>query len=149
MDGHKYTALFEAPNGVPVLATYPDPITNGPPLTIGLGHTGPDVHQGDVWTEERCMHAFYNDYGIAQASAHSVIGSSCWASLTEPRRAVLADLVFNMGQNGLMNFRHMLDAIRAGKWLRAHDELLDSAYAKQTKTRAQKNAQTLLTGEWA
>jgi hypothetical protein len=42
----------------------------------------------------------------------------------------------------------MLDAIRAADWQRAHDELLDSDYARQTKTRAQTNAKVLLTGEW-
>lgn len=148
MDPHKYTALFEAPGGKPVLHAYPDPLTKGDPHTIGLGHTGSDVKPGDVWTEERCMVAFYNDYSVASAAATHVIGVSCWATLNEVRRAVLADLAFNIGPQRLAGFHNMLDAVRASKWQKAHDELLDSAYAGQVHGRATKNAQALLTGEW-
>lgn len=148
MDGHEYTALFEAPDGKPILAVYPDPLTGAEPYTVGLGHTGPDVKKGDVWTQERCMAAFYSDYAIAQACAHSVIGASCWTALSDPRRAVLTDMAFNIGQSRLAGFKQMLAAIRAGQWQRARDELLDSAYAKQTKTRAVRNADVILKGEF-
>lgn len=33
------------------LKAYPDPATGGDPWTIGVGHTGPDVHPGLVITE--------------------------------------------------------------------------------------------------
>lgn len=36
MDGTKWTAAFEAPNGEPVLAVYPDPLTGGEPLLKGF-----------------------------------------------------------------------------------------------------------------
>lgn len=149
MDGHEWTARFEAPDGKPVLKVYPDPLSaDGKPFTVGLGHTGPEVHEGDVWTRERCMGAFYNDYAVAEQVAAHVIRTSCWAGLTVPRRAVLADMAFNIGQHRLEGFANMLAAIRKGDWQRAHNELLDSAYAKQVKGRAIKNANVLLTGKW-
>jgi lysozyme len=148
MDGHRYTAGFEAPGGKPILHAYPDPITRGSPWTIGLGHTGHDVHQGDTWTEDRCWNAFYSDYASAQANASHIIGNVCWESLSEPRRAVLTDMCFNIGFSRLMGFRQMLAAIKAGEWQAAHDELLDSEYALQVKTRASKNAKVMLTGDW-
>jgi lysozyme len=148
MDGHQYTARFEAPNGKPILKAYPDPLTNGDPVTIGLGHTGPDVHLGDTWSYDRCMAAFYSDYAAAEASASHVIGISAWALLNECRRAVLTDMAFNIGKSRLEGFRHMLDAVRTHDWQRAHDELLSSQYAMQVKGRADKNAAVLLTGSW-
>lgn len=148
MDGHKYTALFEAPGGHPILHAYPDPGTGHTPWTIGLGHTGPDVHAATVWTEGQCWNAFYNDYAVAQGHAAQLIGTMSWAQLSEPRRAVLTDMAFNMGNGGLANFSHMLAAVRNNDWAVARNELLNSSYAHQTKTRAQTNAQTLLTGEW-
>jgi lysozyme len=148
MDGHKYTALFEAPNGKPILQAYPDPITRGSPWTIGLGHTGPEVHQDTVWTEDQCWHAFANDYLQAQSHAAQVIGTSCWARLNNQRRAVLADMAFNIGATRLGGFHKMLAAIRQGNWSLAKAELLDSDYAGQVKTRATTNAQALLTGAW-
>jgi GH24 family phage-related lysozyme (muramidase) len=148
MDGHEWTAKFEAPNGEPVLAVYPDPLTGGDPWTVGLGHTGPDVHKDEVWTRDRCLGAFYNDYAIAESQAVHLFGASCIAGLTVPRRAVLTDLCFNPGPGKLAKFVHMLDAIRRKDWQRASDELLDSAYAKQVKGRAIKNADVLLKGVW-
>lgn len=148
MDGHQYTAQFEAPGGKPILRAYPDPIAHNAPWTIGLGHTGPEVHQDTVWTEDQCWHAFYNDYAIASGHAPSIIGASTFAKLNDPRKAVLVDLCFNPGPTRLAGFHRMLDAIRASRWQESHDELLDSEYAMQVKTRADMNAVTLLTGEW-
>ena len=148
MDGHQYTARFEAPDGQPILRAYPDPITRGSPWTIGLGHTGHEVHQDTVWTADQCWKAFYSDYSNAQTSAAHIVGGDSWAALNEPRRAVLADMAFNIGFSRLAGFQHMLAAIKICEWQTAHDELLDSEYAKQVKSRADMNAKTLLTGEW-
>jgi GH24 family phage-related lysozyme (muramidase) len=148
IDGHAYTAQFEAPGGKPVLKVYPDPLTGKEPWTVGLGHTGPDVHQGDTWTEEHCWTAFYKDYATAQIAATHLMGASVWAGLGVPRQCVMTDLCFNPGPTRLAGFHHMLAAIDDGKWQTAHDELLDSAYAKQVKTRAKINANTLLTGQF-
>ena len=32
-------------------------------LTIGWGHTGPDVHEGLVWTREQAVEALKGDIG--------------------------------------------------------------------------------------
>lgn len=148
MDAHQYTARFEAPGGKPILRAYPDPITRGSPWTVGLGHAGSDVHEGDAWSYDRCMATFYNDYAVAESAASHVIGISAWALLNECRRAVLADMAFNIGKPRLEGFHRMIDAIRTHDWQRAHDELLDSEYAMQVKTRADMNAGVLLTGKW-
>jgi lysozyme len=43
------------------LEAYPDPGTGGDPWTIGHGHTGPEVHEGLVWTQEQADEAFVQD----------------------------------------------------------------------------------------
>lgn len=148
MDGHRWTAEFEAPGGKPVLKVYPDPLTGKEPWTVGIGHTGPDVKRGETWTYDRCMATYYSDYAIAQGVAAHVIGVSTWSQLSEPRQCVLTDLAFNIGRSRMEGFHNMLDAIRRKDWHRASEELLDSAYAKQVKGRAIKNAHVLLTGNW-
>jgi len=148
LDGHRYTALFEAPGGQPITKAYPDPITKSAPWTIGLGHTGKDVGPDTIWTEDQCWAAFYNDYAAAYGKAAQEAGSSCWAALNEQRRAVLTDMAFQMGGDGLAAFVHMLAAIKVGHWDLAETQMLNSDYARQTPNRAQTNAQTLLTGEW-
>lgn len=147
-NGQEYTALFEAPGGEPILKVYGDPLTGAEPWTVGIGHTGPDVRQGATWSEDQCLHAFANDYQIACGHAVRVIGADTWRGLNEVRRAVLADLAFNIGPNRMEGFKHMLAAIRHADWPTAAAELLDSAYAKQVKGRAVANALALKTGEW-
>jgi lysozyme len=148
MDGFEYTAAFEAPGGRPILRAYPDPISKGDPWTIGLGETGPDVKEGTIWPEEKCWSRFYNSYAIAYAAAARDAGSSCWSGLNEQRRAVLTDLAFQMGGEGLAGFTHMLAAVKAADWAGAKAHMLKSEYAKQTPSRAETNAQMILTGEW-
>lgn len=148
MDGHRYTALFEAPGGQPILKAYPDPITKSAPWTIGLGHTGEDVGPDTEWTESQCWAAFYNDYAIAGGEAAHLATTSCWSSLNEQRRAVLTDMAFQMGSHGLAMFQKMLAAVHAGDWQTAADQMKASQYHEQTPFRCETNAQTLLTGEW-
>ena len=40
---------------------YPDPATGGDPWTIGVGHTGPEVFKGLVWTDELIDKALSDD----------------------------------------------------------------------------------------
>lgn len=42
------------------LEAYPDPATGGAPWTIGIGHTGPEVKPGLLWTEAQAHLAFAN-----------------------------------------------------------------------------------------
>lgn len=68
--------------------------------------------------------------------------------LNHDRQFVLIDMCFQLGIRGLKGFKKTLAAVALGNWQTAHDEILDSIYAKQTPTRAQRNAQCMLTGKW-
>jgi len=72
-----------------------------------------------------------------------------WADILDaPRRAVLVDLVYNVGLTGARGFKKMLSAIQRRQYAEAAKELLDSKYAKQVKGRALRLAKQLETGIW-
>jgi lysozyme len=63
-----------------------------------------------------------------------------WRTLPDPWQAGLAELCFQLGLDGLLGFRKMLDAIRRGDGVTAGAELLASRYAGQVPARAQRLA---------
>jgi hypothetical protein len=85
----------------------------------------------------------------AEVWAAADLGADAWAKLDVVRRAALTSMAYQMGQASLAGFPKMLAAVRASDWQRAHDEALDSQWAKwQTPARALREANMLLTGQW-
>jgi len=76
---------------------YPDPVSNGDPWTIGYGHTGPEVHEGLVWTQQQCVEALEQD--IARFSAH--VNKVVQIDLTQGEFDALVDFAFNCGTRNL------------------------------------------------
>lgn len=139
------------------LKAYPDPESefaktgkgSPEPWTIGYGHTGPEVHEGLVWTKEQADAALLDD--IAEACAECDRRIPWWRSLDAVRREVLWELMFNMGWGGgvrgLSTFRNTLSALQRRDFSRAAAGLLASRYAVQVKGRAMRLAQQLASGE--
>ncbi len=69
-----------------------------------------------------------------------------WTCLSDARQRALANLTFNVGFSRLLSFRKMLDALKARDWQKAHDEALNSEWAEQTGSRAQRIALQFLNG---
>ena len=68
-------------------------------------------------------------------------------SLAEPdRQNVLMDMCFNLGTAGLLKFKAMLAAVEARDFDRAADEMLNSAWARQVRGRAQMLPAMMKTG---
>jgi len=57
--------------------------------------------------------------------------------LPEPVRAVLIEMAFQLGMNGLSKFKKMWLALKLNDFESAAEEMLDSLWAKQTPERAQ------------
>lgn len=125
---------------------YPDPLTHGAPWTIGIGHTGQEVHPGLVWTDAQIDVAFEADCVLAEKQCANKF--PWFGGLNEPRKAVLVGLVFQLGINRLVNFRLTLAAIAAQRWSQAASEMLNSDWHKQTPTRAEKLAKQIESGTW-
>lgn len=100
-------------------------------LSVSVSHAGAQrlLGNGVIAAQRQCTQAF-----------------GWWPNLDEVRREVLVNLTFNIGMQRLVGFQKMLAAVKAGDYDIAAEELLDSRYAQQVGTRAQRLAQQLRTG---
>ena len=69
-----------------------------------------------------------------------------WKDLSENRRIVMGDLIFNLGLSKLKQFKKFLAAMESGDYETASEELLDSRYAKQPPNRSGRNSQIIKDG---
>ena len=99
------------------------------------------------------------DRGISRAEAlelldndiHRLIrdlyGYPWFLSLSEPRRAVIIDMAYNLGLHGLLGFRRMIAAIELKMWEEAGKEMMDSKWAHQVGRRAETLRDIMVSGE--
>ena len=66
--------------------------------------------------------------------------------LNDVRQAAIVDMAYNLGLSKLLQFQHMLQAIEAGNFDDAADEMLNSLWAKQVGSRAQEDASLIRNG---
>lgn len=64
----------------------------------------------------------------------------CYSQINAVRQGVITEMVFQLGINGVHKFAKMLDALDRGDYNGAADQMMDSAWAKQTPERAQRLA---------
>ena len=124
------------------LEAYPDA---GGVWTIGVGHTGPQVRRGLVWSRETCLQALEADIARAERGLDQHL--AWWRGLEDARQDVLANMAFNLGVEGLLGFRHTLDAVKAGAYARAAAAMLASEpWRSQVGARAERLAAQMHTG---
>jgi lysozyme len=110
--------------------------------TVGYGH---NLTSGPPLSEDAMTQILKDDLLAVDTRVRSI---RLWHDLSPARKGVLLNLAFNMGFDGLMGFRDMLDALETGNWERAAGELLDSRYARQVGARADRLAKQLLEDAW-
>ena len=119
-------------------------------LTIGVGHklTEREVLQGLSETSlEQAGYLLHMDIGIAMNGCASIFGRDRFDSFTEARQRALVNMCFQMGAQGLANFKRMIAAIMSNDWDEAADEALDSKWARSdSPARAQRVAKMFLEG---
>lgn len=72
-----------------------------------------------------------------------------WVSwLDDVRQGVLANMAYNLGVSGLLEFRQMLAAMQANNWNEAAAQMESSEWAKQVPARAQRLILQMRTGVW-
>lgn len=71
-----------------------------------------------------------------------------YLQLSEVRQAVLVNMAFNLGVDGLLKFKRMLSAAHKGNYELAAVEMLDSRWAGQVGYRAQELSEQMRTNEW-
>lgn len=110
-------------------------------LTIGVGRL---IQSPGGITHDEAIKLLDND--IVRVAHQCKDNIDFWDSLDESRRRALANMTFQLGIDGLLEFKHMLAALKAGNWQEAHDQAIDSKWAQETPERAHRIANMLLHG---
>ena len=110
--------------------------------TIGIGT---NIGPGAGITETEAEYLLWNRLVLAGADAATL---PAWHNLSDPRRLVLVDMVFNMGIKKVREFKLALAAMAAGDYDSAANQMLDSAWSRQVGRRATALAEIMRTGVW-
>jgi len=102
-------------------------------ITIGYGRNIDE--EGISWEEAKMLMA--ND--IVRSYNELLAEFSFFKELSEFRKAVIADMHYNLGLSRLLSFKKMLRAIQLGNFDMAADEIMNSRYAQQVGDRAKRN----------
>jgi len=68
--------------------------------------------------------------------------------LDDVRKAALVNMTFNMGIGGLSGFRNFLAKMQAGDYASAAVEMMDSRWAQQVGSRANRLSIQIESGQW-
>ena len=120
-------------------------------LTVGYGHNldadpVPGMERRSALTEGEAEALLQRDTdacGRALDAAFPV-----WRSLGEARQAVLLNMAFNLGVQGLLRFTRTLEAVKRGDFETAAREMLDSKWRRDVKGRALELAEQMRSGCW-
>jgi len=116
---------------------YKDTLGN---LTVGYGC---HLYEGKPISKGVCERLFLADYSAALDDFGKLD-----LELDPVRKAVVVDMIFNMGLAKFRKFRITLDAIRNGKYELAAAHMEQSRWHNQVGIRATTLEQMMRTGEW-
>jgi lysozyme len=107
-------------------------------LTIGYGHL---LKFGSSIPQTAADAIFEADFEKVCTEYNSLK-----LELDPGRRAVIIDMIFNMGIANVRKFNMMIKHLHDKNWIQAAYELMNSEYAKQVPERAKRNRDRLLRG---
>ncbi len=111
-------------------------------LSIGIGRNLDDV--GVTWDE-----AYFLLQSDIKAHSTQLSITFPWTdALDDIRKAALINMAFNLGIQGLAEFRSALARLQAKDYEGAAGQFLDSKWAEEVGARAQRLAKQIETGEW-
>lgn len=113
--------------------------------TIGYGRLI-DRRKGGGISQDEAEYLLKNDISARLKQLGSSI--EFWDELDEVRKAVLLNMSFQLGVNGLLKFKATLAYIEAGDYENAAANMLKSKWATQTPNRAKRMAEQMRTGAW-
>lgn len=96
-------------------AAYPD--SKGIP-TIGVGHTGPEVHLGLVWSDAKVEEVFAQDV----ARFEKAINDNVHVDLEQHQFDALVSWLFNVGTGWASKPAHLIRLVNAGNFAAAATE---------------------------
>lgn len=110
-------------------------------LTVGIGRNLTD--RGISTTEA----LYLLDEDILYFSSKLHLYLKFFDQLNEARQIALIDMCFNVGVQGLLGFKEMINALEQQDYELAAKEMLESKWSQQVGERAHNLAKIILTGE--
>lgn len=110
-------------------------------LTIGYGRNleeGITQHEADLLLQ--------SDVSRAVVDVVNVLGESCWDNLNDVRKAVVVNMMFNLGSPRFRGFVNFIEALQSHNYDVAADEMLDSLWSRQVPNRAKRLAEQMRQG---
>ena len=113
--------------------------------TVGYGRNI-DRQGGKGLTEVEARMLLHNDLIECDNDLSDLFGAQFWKGLDAVRRYALINMRFNLGPAGFRSFENAIEAIRHRRWSQAGAEILDSRYAAQVPSRANRIAFEIIDG---
>lgn len=112
--------------------------------TIGVGRLVDKAKGGGI-TRDEAEYLLRND---VERVTNALWKRIPWIkSLDTVRQAILCAMAFQMGVDGLLDFKHTLKMVQAERWGQARAGMLSSLWADQTPERAERLAKAMESGE--
>lgn len=111
-------------------------------LTIGVGFNLDDV---GLYPEEI---QFILDNRVRLVRTRLEKELPWFSRLNDVRQAVLIDMGYNLGVDGLLKFKRTLGSVERGDYELAAQQMLQSLWARQVKGRAVRLSKMMESGEW-
>ena len=109
--------------------------------TIGYGHLvlpTDDFIKGVEYPKEDLEKLFELDFNEALQSANDLLEE---IEVPETIKGVICEMCFQLGKPRVMKFKKMWEGLEAGDYNKAADEMIDSAWHKQTTSRCESLAE--------
>lgn len=140
------------------LRAYPDPLSGGEPITIGIGTTrypnGTRVRMGDVITEAQAWE--YMKWYAKQCEDTQRSRIPTWGQMNSAQQAALIGFAFNLGSNwfGSEGFNTLTRNVREADWGVVPQTLLmyrnpGSSVEAGLRRRREAEGQLFSTGKWS
>lgn len=135
-----FTQLHRDESDIPY--AYQDPLGY---WTIGVGHLI-DKRKGGQLSDRIRQLILEEDVAAKQAELAQRLP---WlADDNSPRYWALVNMAFQLGVDGLLEFKHMLESFKDGRYEDAARQALISKWAQQTPARAKRVSEQIRTGDW-
>ena len=107
-------------------------------LTVGVGFLI-DKRKGGRLPDD--VRDFWLDYEISKTTTELEKRLPFFSKLSQVRKDTLINMAFNLGVNGLINFKKTIVLMAIGKHAEASREMLNSRWARQVGQRANRLSQ--------
>ena len=114
--------------------------------TIGYGHLITDEDNFELdkeYSKDELLKLFDKDFAEAEMGANQLVGHI--QELHIEAKNIVTEMVFQLGTQGVRNFRNMISALETRDYQRASAEMLDSRWHAQTTNRCESLAKIMAT----